>query len=88
MEAGTAAAVDIARTADLVVGGKKMLRKVLEKARATAKSATSAVKVFVVKNVLAVAVGCCSRVVSVIKKGELSNLDVEERFILVSRLKC
>jgi hypothetical protein len=65
IEAGAAAAEDIVRRADDLVDVKdKALRKVLEKARVTASSATSAVRVFVVKNEL---VGCCSLGVSVIK---------------------
>jgi hypothetical protein len=47
IEAGTA--VDIARTVGLVITvGKKILRKVLEKARMIAKSPTTTVSVFVV----------------------------------------
>lgn len=41
-------AVDIARTVGFVTVGKKILRKVLEKARMTAKSPTTTVSVFVV----------------------------------------
>lgn len=52
------------RAADFVDVEEKVLRKVLEKARVTASSATSAVRVFVVKNEL---VGCCSLGVSVIR---------------------
>lgn len=52
----------------------RLLRKVLENIKIAAKSATKAAKVFEVKNELAVAVGCCS-LVSVIKRGELCNLE-------------
>lgn len=68
--------VDMLRAAGLLKAPARLLRKVLENARVTAKSAMKAVKVFVVKNELAVAVGCCS-LVSVIKRGDFCNLDVE-----------
>jgi hypothetical protein len=60
------AAVDIVRTAGLVMAEEKVLRKVLENARMIASKATTAVKVFVVKKELAVAVGSLG--VSVMRK--------------------
>lgn len=71
-------AVDMLRAAGLLKAPARLLRNVLENARVTARSAMKAVKVFVVKNELAVVAGCCSLVVSVIKRGEICNLDVEE----------
>jgi hypothetical protein len=68
MDAGTAAAVDMVRTADLVKGEERAVRKALEKARAIARSATRTVKAFVVKNGLAVAAGGCSLAMSVIRR--------------------
>jgi hypothetical protein len=92
IEAGTAAAVDIVRTAVLLKAEEKVLRKALEKARMTARRAMKAVKVFVVKNELvvtvavAVAVDCCSLGVSVIRKGNSATSTMRELFILVSWL--
>jgi hypothetical protein len=90
IEAGTAAAVDIVRTAVLLKAEEKVLRKALEKARMTARRAIKAVKVFVVKNELvvtvAVAVDCCSLGVSVIRKGNFATSTMRELFILVSWL--
>ena len=57
----------------------RLLRKVLENIKTAARSATKAAKVFEVKNELVVAVGCCS-LVSVIKRGELCNLEDEGAF--------
>jgi hypothetical protein len=73
MDEGTAAAVDMVRTADLVKGEERALRKALEKARVIARSATRTVNVLVVKNELVVAAGGCSLAVSVIERKVLAT---------------
>jgi hypothetical protein len=83
---GTAAAVDIVRTVVLLKVEERVSRKALEKARMMASIATIAVKVFVVKNELAVAVDCCPLGVSVIRKGKNATSTTRELFILVSRV--
>jgi hypothetical protein len=51
----------------------------------TARRATKAVKVFVVKYELAVAVGCCSLGVSAIRREKSATPSSREHFIVVSR---
>ena len=63
-----AAAVDIVRAVGLVRTEERVLRKELEKARAIAANATSAVNVLVNTKVVDVNVGCSGSVVSDIRK--------------------
>jgi len=91
MDAGTlveveVVVVDIVRTADLLKADERVLRKALEKARAMASKAINAVKVFVVKYELAVAVECCSLGVSAIRREKIATSTSRERFIVVSQV--
>jgi Ethanolamine utilization protein EutJ (predicted chaperonin) len=83
-DAGRTAAVDIVRTAVLVKAEERVLRNALEKARVIARNAMNAVNVVEVKNEVAVAVGCCSLGVSVIRKGNFATSTWRALFILVS----
>jgi hypothetical protein len=77
--------VDMVRTADLPKAAARLSRNVLEKARVTARRATKAVKCFVVKYELAVAVGCCSLGVSAIRRERSARPSSREHFIVDSR---
>jgi hypothetical protein len=86
IEAGTAAAVDMVRTAGLLRAEKRFARKVLEYARVIARSATSAARVLVVKYEVDVGEVCCSIGASVIRWKMSATSGSRKRFILVSQV--